>query len=53
MEIFNQNHEEQKTELSYGNITLKTSASGGFQGDIIMMGISNPQKYEKLLKENF
>ncbi len=39
--------------FKYGNITLKTSASGGYQGDVIMMGISNPQKYEKLLKENF
>lgn len=37
----------------YGDIILKTSASGGYQGDISLVGISNPEKYEKILKECF
>ena len=39
--------------LNYGDITLKTSASGGYQGDIVMAEISNPKKYEEILREYF
>lgn len=38
---------------NYGDITLKTSASGGYQGDVVMMGISNPKKYEEILNKFF
>jgi uncharacterized membrane protein YdbT with pleckstrin-like domain len=39
--------------FNYGNITLKTSASGGYQGDVVMMGIANPKKYEEILNKYF
>jgi uncharacterized membrane protein YdbT with pleckstrin-like domain len=39
--------------FNYGNITLKTSASGGYQDDILLSGIDNPHKYETILKELF
>lgn len=37
----------------YGDITLKTSASGGYQGDIVMMEIADPKRYEEKLREYF
>lgn len=39
--------------FNYGDISLKTSASGGYQGDVIMTEISNPKKYEEILREYF
>ena len=39
--------------FSYGDITLKTSASGGYQGDIVIVGVNNPKKYEDILKTFF
>lgn len=39
--------------LNYGDITLKTSASGGYQGNVVMTEISNPKKYEEILREYF
>ena len=35
----------------YGDITLKTSASGGYQVIVTMDGVSNPQKYEQTIKQ--
>lgn len=35
----------------YGDISLKTSASGGYQVIVTIAGISNPQKYEKTIKQ--
>ena len=39
--------------FDYGDITLKTSASGGYQDDVVLSGIDNPHKYETILKELF
>jgi len=39
--------------LHYGDIFLKSSASGGYQDDIFLTGIENPQKYEMILKKLF
>ena len=39
--------------FNYGDITLKTSASGGYQGDVVMVGIANPKKYEEILNKYF
>ncbi len=39
--------------FNYGDITLKTSASGGYQDDVVLLGIDNPHKYETILKELF
>lgn len=39
--------------LNYGSILLKTSASGGFQDDIIISEIDNPKSYEEHLKKCF
>ncbi len=39
--------------FNYGDITLKTSASGGYQGDVILSNIENPHKYETKLKAMF
>ena len=38
--------------LHYGDIIIKSSASGGYQGDLALVGISDPEKYQKLLKEH-
>lgn len=35
----------------YGDITLKTSASGGYQVIVTIAGIQNPQKYEQMIKQ--
>ena len=35
----------------FGNVTLKTSASGGYQAILTIAGIQNPQKYEQMIKE--
>lgn len=39
--------------FNYGDITLKTSASGGYQADFVLSGIHNPEKYKKLLEQRF
>ncbi len=39
--------------FNYGSILLKTSASGGYQGDIEITEIDNPKNYEELLRKNF
>ena len=39
--------------FNYGDISLKTSASGVYEGDVIMTEISNPKKYEEILREYF
>lgn len=39
--------------FNYGDITVKTSASGGYQGDIVMTEIANPKKYEAVLRKYF
>jgi len=36
--------------LNYGDITIQTSASGGYQQDIYLTGISYPEKYKELFK---
>lgn len=38
---------------NYGDILLKTSASGGYQDDIILSNIADPQKYKEVLKKYF
>lgn len=35
----------------YGDVTLKTSASGGYQVIVTITGISNPLKYEQMIKQ--
>ena len=37
----------------YGDIILKTSASGGYQDDIVLTEIENPQKYQSMLRKLF
>ncbi len=37
----------------YGDIFLKISASGGYQEDILLAGVENPQKYQAILKKLF
>lgn len=39
--------------LNYGDITLKTSASGGYQGDVTFIQIDSPSKYEEKIKNLF
>lgn len=39
--------------FNYGDIILKTSASGGYQDDVSLSGIDNPHKYETILKNLF
>lgn len=39
--------------FNYGDVILKTSASGGYQGEVTLTGISNPYKYENTLKKSF
>lgn len=39
--------------FNYGDISIKTSASGGYQGDVVLFQIDNPQKYEAILKNLF
>lgn len=39
--------------FNYGSILLKTSASGGFQGDVEITEIDNPKNYEELLRKSF
>lgn len=39
--------------FNYGDIELKTSASGGYQAVLILASIDNPHKYETLLKTLF
>ncbi|MEO6508975.1 MAG: PH domain-containing protein [Patescibacteria group bacterium] len=41
------------TLFNYGDITLKTSASGGYQGDVVLTQINNPKKYEEIIKKLF
>lgn len=35
----------------YGDISLKTSASGGYQVIVTITGIQNPHKYEQMIKQ--
>lgn len=35
----------------YGDVELKTSASGGYQVIVSINGIQNPQKYEEMIKQ--
>lgn len=37
--------------FNYGDVTLKTSASGGYQAILTIAGIQNPQKYEQMIKQ--
>jgi len=39
--------------FNYGDILLKTSASGGYKNNIILFGIDNPKKYEEILNKFF
>jgi len=39
--------------FNYGDIELKTSASGGYQAALILIGINRPHTYETLLKRLF
>lgn len=39
--------------FNYGDIELKTSASGGYQAALILASIDNPHKFETLLKTLF
>lgn len=39
--------------FNYGDIELKTSASGGYQAALILVSINNPHKYEAHLKTLF
>lgn len=36
---------------SYGNVVVEVSASGGYHKDILLRGIVNPKKYERILNE--
>lgn len=35
----------------YGDVTLKASASGGYQAILTIVGIQDPQKYEQMIKQ--
>lgn len=37
----------------FGNVVLKTSASGGYQVIVTLMGITDPNKYKKTLSKYF
>ena len=37
--------------FNYGNVVVEVSASGGFHKDILLRGIVNPKKYERILNE--
>lgn len=39
--------------FNYGDIELKTSASGGCQEALVLVSINNPHKYEAHLKTLF
>lgn len=39
--------------LHYGDIELKTSASGGYQEELVLVAINDPYKYEAHLKTLF
>jgi len=39
--------------FNYGDIELKTSASGGYQAALVLVSINNPHKYEAQLKTLF
>lgn len=39
--------------FNYGDIEIKVSASGGYQGDVILSGIAKPNEYETKLKAMF
>ena len=39
--------------FNYGDIILKTSASGGYQGDVVMIGISDPKRYKEIITKYF
>lgn len=36
--------------FNFGDLTIKTSASGGYQEEIYIMGITNPAKYKANLQ---
>ncbi len=36
--------------FNYGNITITTSASGGYNDEIYLSGISQPEKYREIFK---
>ncbi|MBI3984341.1 MAG: hypothetical protein HY344_00150 [Candidatus Levybacteria bacterium] len=40
-------------KYSATEIILKTSASGGYQGDVVMAGIANPKKYKEIISKYF
>ena len=37
--------------FNYGNVVVEVSASGGYHKDILLGGIVNPKKYERILNE--
>lgn len=37
--------------FNYGNVVVEVSASGGYHKDILLRGIVNPKKYERILNE--
>ncbi len=37
--------------FDYGDISLKTSASGGYQVIVTIAGVRNPRKYEQMIKD--
>ena len=37
--------------FNYGNVIVEVSASGGYHKDILLRGIVNPKKYERILNE--
>ena len=39
--------------FNYGDITIKISASGGYQGDVSLSQIENPHMYETMIKNLF
>lgn len=38
---------------NYGDLTIKISASGGYNRDVVLMGIAYPKKFEELLNTYF
>jgi len=37
--------------FNYGNVVVEVSASGGYHKEILLRGIVNPKKYERILNE--
>jgi len=39
--------------FKYGSVNIEISASGGYTDKVTLVGVSNPQQYEKMLRRHF